>query len=231
MPGPYESDPSAPSQQYYGPYGLPEVYPFPNGAPDTYQASITSDYSVYGAAAAADGSASGYPACTPLGISSGSVATDPGSGAPDAAHYYSGYWAAVQAALYGPVAPVKDPYSFAISGVDAAIGAAIGRALVSPADAMELEDPAMAGEGPFGNPYRGLAIQGRDSPVVGPSFQSEGSGGSPRPTGLFETNIEQIEGGLARADEEDEVGVRNWIIDLFFKFRTGTNTAKCAPVA
>ncbi len=74
------------------------------------------------------GGAPGYPDGTPLGIYSGPapVTTDSSSFSglvpADQAHYYSGYWAGVQGALYGfgpPAAPPIHSYGFAIDVLQA----------------------------------------------------------------------------------------------------------------
>ncbi len=83
-----------------GPWdGPPGLYPYPNPEADTYQASLKSDYSIYGGEG---GSVNllGYADGTPLNIPLVNVLPQ-SSGTVDTAFYYSGYWANVQAQMYG----------------------------------------------------------------------------------------------------------------------------------
>lgn len=143
------------------------------------------------------------------------------------AHYYQGYWAGVQRALYNPIHPFgyllpwggpepwderpgvlpeldnPTPDTRVASGGIGAIAAAIGRAIVSPAEAGENQSGGGWGRlPPFSLDYGG------DSPVGRPFLEENESGGS-------WPMIERLGADEALADATAGPGSpRKWQIDF-----------------
>lgn len=122
------------------------------------------------------------------------VSVTGGAASADTAHYYSGYWAGVQADLYGFTVPAADAAAHAV----AYAFAVIGRAVVSSAHANEFE----SGGGTFDPSRRFLPeISGGG---FKPEFESGGGIVDPPPTSG------QLGAELSHADALSGPGLAPW---------------------